>query len=95
MRRSLSSEAPAATTALPSDDVPATSVSSLGSGGMTTGVGKAASALLAKHVRTLEVLHSLQRDNAKLRLDIQVKGTIDPCKRVATHVGLPDLHGER
>lgn len=47
--------------------------SSLGSGGMTTGVGKAASALLAKHVRTLEVLHSLQRDNAKLRLEIQVK----------------------
>lgn len=45
----------------------------LGSGGIPTNVGKVASALLAKHVRTLEVLHSLQMDNAKLRRDAQVR----------------------
>lgn len=41
-------------------------------GGVSTNVGKVASALLAKHVRTLEVLHSLQIDNAKLRREAQV-----------------------
>lgn len=41
-------------------------------GGIDTNVGKVASALLAKHVRTLEILHSLQMDNAQLRLEIQV-----------------------
>lgn len=78
MRRSSSNEAPAASTALASDEDTSMSVSSLGSGGMTTAAGKAASALLAKHVRTLEVLHSLQRENAKLRLEIQVKSRSDP-----------------
>lgn len=86
MRRSLSSEAPPVSTTPTSDGVPATGVSSLGSGGMTAGVGKAASALLAKHVRTLEVLHSLQRENARLRLEIQVNNTTDPCNRVAMRV---------
>ena len=86
MRRSLSSEASAVITTPTSDDAPATGVSSPGSAGMTTGVGKAASALLAKHVRTLEVLHSLQRENARLRLEIQVNNTTDPCNRVAMHV---------
>lgn len=44
-----------------------------GSGGVpNTDAGKVSSALLAKHVRTLEVLHSLQVDNAKLRRENQV-----------------------
>ena len=42
--------------------------------GTPTDMGKVASALLAKHVRTLEVLHSLQMDNAKLRRESQVLG---------------------
>lgn len=48
-------------------------VAGLSSGGLATNVGKVASALLAKHVRTLEVLHTLQRNNAKLRQEIQVR----------------------
>lgn len=44
-----------------------------GSEGIPANVGKVASALLAKHVRTLEVLYSLQRENANLRRDIKVK----------------------
>lgn len=48
-------------------------VAGLSSGGLATNVGKVASALLAKHVRTLEVLHTLQRNNATLRQEIQVK----------------------
>lgn len=47
-------------------------VAGLSCGGTATNVGKVASALLAKHVRTLEVLHSLQKSNAQLRQDIQV-----------------------
>lgn len=47
----------------------------LGSG-MPSDVGKAASALLAKHVRTLEVLFSLQRENAKLKQESQVGSEI-------------------
>lgn len=47
----------------------------LGSG-MPSDVGKAASALLAKHVRTLEVLFSLQRENAKLKQEGQVGSEI-------------------
>lgn len=35
-------------------------------------VGKAQSTLLAKHVRTLEVLFSLQRENARIRQEGQV-----------------------
>ena len=44
--------------------------------GIDTNVGKVASALLAKHVRTLEILHSLQMDNAQLRQEIQVSTTV-------------------
>ncbi|CAM9733806.1 unnamed protein product [Pylaiella littoralis] len=43
----------------------------LSSGGIATNVGKVASALLAKHVRTLEILHSLQKNNAQLKEEIQ------------------------
>lgn len=84
MRHSSTSGAPAASTAATPDDVTAvtTGVSSLRSEGIATGVGKAASALLAKHVRTLEVLHSLQRENAKLRLEIQVQTTGKTCRPV-------------
>lgn len=35
-------------------------------------IGKVASALLAKHVRTLEVLYSLQQENIRLRREAQV-----------------------
>lgn len=45
----------------------------LSSGGIATNVGKVASALLAKHVRTLEILHSLQKNNAQLKEEIQVR----------------------
>lgn len=36
-----------------------------------TSVSKLASTLLAKHVRTLEVLHSLQTENAQLRRQLR------------------------
>lgn len=48
-------------------------VAGLTSSGIATNVGKAASALLAKHVRTLEILHSLQKNNAQLKEEIQVR----------------------
>lgn len=48
-------------------------------GGVTTNVGKVASALLAKHVRTLEVLHSLQKRNAELTRELQVRDTRAGC----------------
>lgn len=72
MRRSSSSVVTTASTVLASTPTSAPGGSVFTSGGITTNVGKVASALLAKHVRTLEVLHSLQLDNAKLRQDIQV-----------------------
>lgn len=58
---------------LPSFGDASVGVASFSSGGIATNVGKVASALLAKHVRTLEVLHSLQRNNAELRQEIQVR----------------------
>lgn len=57
----------------PFGDTSVKGVTGLSSVGIATNVGKVASALLAKHVRTLEVLHTLQRTNAKLRQEIQVR----------------------
>lgn len=83
MRHCSTSGAPAASTAAAPDDATlATGVSNLTSERTATGVGKAASALLAKHVRTLEVLHSLQRENAKLRLEIRVKAMAETCRLI-------------
>ncbi|CAM9718759.1 unnamed protein product [Ectocarpus sp. 4 AP-2014] len=59
----------------------------LSCGGTATNVGKVASALLAKHVRTLEVLHSLQTSNAQLRREIQDKsGEEEVQRRIAEAV---------
>ncbi|CAM9829151.1 unnamed protein product [Ectocarpus sp. 6 AP-2014] len=59
----------------------------LSCGGTATNVGKVASALLAKHVRTLEVLHSLQKSNAQLRQDIQDKsGEEEVQRRIAVAI---------
>ncbi|CAM9816624.1 unnamed protein product [Scytosiphon promiscuus] len=71
------------------------SASSLGPGGMTVSVGKVASALLAKHVRTLEVLHSLQRRNAELKQELQEKSEEEEIRRriaeaVAAAVAAPN-----
>lgn len=80
MRRSSSSDISrriiaAASSSCGGDVGAGSAVDGLGSssvGGVPTNVGKAASALLAKHVRTLEVLHSLQMNNAELRRAAQV-----------------------
>lgn len=45
---------------------------SASSSGMAAG-GRLTSALLAKHVRTLEVLYSLQRENARVRQEGKVR----------------------
>lgn len=73
MRRSLSSEAMQSGIVPSSNDMAGGDVDGVGSERNPTNVGRVASALLAKHVRTLEVLHSLQMGNAKLRREIQVR----------------------
>ncbi|CAM9769624.1 unnamed protein product, partial [Ectocarpus sp. 13 AM-2016] len=70
-------------------------VAGLSCDGTGTHAGKVASALLAKHVRTLEVLHSLQKSNAQLRQDIQDKSGEEEVQRriaeaVATAVAAPN-----
>lgn len=54
-------------------DSVSTSSSGMAAANNNSQAGRLASTLLAKHVRTLEVLYSLQRENAKIRQEGQVR----------------------